>query len=199
MKAEPPSPGRAAVAPDRETSEALGRLGSTTPSMRLDIGDIVVYGAHGAGPVAARESRVVLGRKQEVVVLSLAGGLSVELPLERAHELLRPLADESDMSRVREALSADQAISADPWLKRQRESLRKLSDGDPIGLAHIIREGTRREATPSAKGSKSRLSPGEQEVLVKARRLLASEIAYVQGVEPEEADAWIERQLSRDA
>jgi CarD family transcriptional regulator len=167
--------------------------------MRLDVGDIVVYGAHGPGPVAARESRVVLGRRQEVVVLSLADGLSVELPLERARELLRPLADESDISRVREALAADQAISSDPWLKRQRESLRRLSEGDPIELAHIIREGTRREATPSAKGSKSPLSPGEREVLMKARRLLASEIAYVQGVEPEAADAWIERQLSRDA
>jgi RNA polymerase-interacting CarD/CdnL/TRCF family regulator len=108
--------------------------------MRLDSGDIVVYGAHGAGPVAARESRVVLGRRQEGVVLSLADGPSVKLPLERARELLRPLPDESDISRVREAPAADQAISGDPWLKRQRESLRRLSDGDPIGLVHIIRE-----------------------------------------------------------
>jgi RNA polymerase-interacting CarD/CdnL/TRCF family regulator len=166
--------------------------------MRLAVGDVVVYGSHGAGPVVARERRVVLGRTQEVIVISLAGGLSVELPLERAHELLRPLADESDLSRVQEALRADQGISGDPWLKRQRESLARLNGGDPIGLAQIIREGTRREAAPSVKGSKPQLSPGESDVLTKARRLLSTEIAFVRGVEPEDADAWIDQQLRRD-
>ena len=53
---------------------------------------MVVYASHGAGHAAARERRVVLGKRQEVIVLALAGGLSVELPMERAHELLRPLA-----------------------------------------------------------------------------------------------------------
>ena len=62
---------------------------------------MVVYGSHGAGHVAARERRVVLGKRQEVIVLALAGGLSVELPMERARELLRPLASEADMSRYR--------------------------------------------------------------------------------------------------
>jgi CarD family transcriptional regulator, regulator of rRNA transcription len=166
--------------------------------MKLAVGDMVVYGAHGAGPVAARESRVVLGRPQEVVILSLAGGLSVALPMERARALLRPLADEADISRVQEALSSDQAVSADPWPKRQRESLARLADGGPIGLAHIIREGTRREATPSAKGSKSPLSPAERELLIKARRLLSTEIAFARGVDPEDADAWIDQQLRRD-
>lgn len=73
--------------------------------MRLAVGDIVVYGAHGAGPVAAREQRVILGTQQEVIVLALAGGLRVELPLDRARERLRPLATELDMTRVKETLS----------------------------------------------------------------------------------------------
>jgi RNA polymerase-interacting CarD/CdnL/TRCF family regulator len=72
--------------------------------VQLAVGDMVVYASHGAGYVAARERRVVLGKRQEVVVLALAGGLSVELPMERAHELLRPLASEADMSRVQKTL-----------------------------------------------------------------------------------------------
>src|SRR5437867_11653932 len=79
--------------------------------VRLAVGDLVVYASHGAGHVAARERRVVLGRRQEVVVLALAGGLSVELPVERAHELLRPLASEADLPSVRKALCADHAGS----------------------------------------------------------------------------------------
>jgi CarD family transcriptional regulator, regulator of rRNA transcription len=144
----------------------------------------------------ARERRVVLGKRQEVIVLALAGGLSVELPMERAHELLRPLASEADMSRVQQTL-ADHAVSRDPWLKRRRDSQAKLTGGDPIELAEIIRDSARREWTLPAKGTKSLLAPGERELFVKARQLLSNEIALARGVEPAEANAWIDEQLTR--
>jgi RNA polymerase-interacting CarD/CdnL/TRCF family regulator len=158
---------------------------------------MVVYASHGAGHVAARERRVILGKRQEVIVLALAGGLSVELPMERAHELLRPLASEADMSRVQRTLGADHAANRDPWLKRRRDSQAKLTGGDPIELAEIIRDSAHREWTPSAKGTKSQLSPGEREHFLKARQLLANEIALARDVEPAEANAWIDEQLNR--
>ncbi len=170
--------------------------------MRLAVGDIVVYGSHGAGPVAARENRVVLGTRQEVIVLALAGGLRVELPLERAQELLRPLATESEMSRVKETLSTAQPGSDETWLKRQKVALAKLTAGEPIGLAEIIRESERRQRQrrmQSAKSANPTLSPRERELLTHARRLLSTEIALLRGIEPEEADAWIDRQLERAA
>ena len=156
-----------------------------------------MYRSHVAGHVTARESKVVLGSRQEVIALALTGGLRVELPLERARELLRPLANESDLARVQEALGTDRTLAGGTWLKRQKESLAKLNDGDPIGLAHIIRDGVRREATRSAKGAKLRLSPWEREIVTKARRLLSTEIAFARNVEPEEANGWIDRQLDR--
>jgi CarD family transcriptional regulator len=155
---------------------------------------MVVYASHGAGYVAARERRVVLGKRQEVVVLALAGGLSVELPMERADELLRPLVSEADMFRVQTTLGADHAANSDPWLKRRRESQAKLTGGDPIQLAEVIRDSAHREwALPA----KSRLSPGERDLFVKARQLLSTEIALARGVEPAEANAWIDEQLTR--
>jgi CarD family transcriptional regulator len=172
---------------------------ASLPVVRLAVGDMVVYASHGAGHVAARESRVILGKRQEVIVLALAGGLSVELPMERAHELLRPLASEADMSRVQKTLSADHAVSRDSWLKRRRDSQAKLTGGDPIELAEIIRDGARREWMLPATGTKSRLSLGEKELFVKARQLLSNEIALARGVEPAEADAWIDEQLTRTA
>lgn len=121
----------------------------------------------------------------------------MELPLERAHELLRPLAGEAEITRVQETLAADHAVSGDPWLKRRRDSLAKLSSGDPIGLAEIIRDGALREGTRSAKGTKTQLSPGERDLFTRARQLLSTEIAFVRGVEPAEADSWIDQQLTR--
>ena len=181
----------------RRFASGTVRSGRYPAVVRLAVGDLVVYASHGAGHVAARERRVVLGRRQEVVVLALAGGLSVELPMERAHELLRPLASEADMSRVQKALGADHAVSGDPWLKRRRDSQAKLMGGDPIELAEIIRDSARREWTLPAKGTKSQLSPGERELFVKARQLLSNEIALARGVEPAEANAWIDEQLTR--
>jgi RNA polymerase-interacting CarD/CdnL/TRCF family regulator len=167
------------------------------PGLKLAVGDIVVYRSHGAGPVTARESRVIHGKQQVVIVLALARGLRVELPLRRAHQLLRPLATESDISRVQEALSADQAPSRKTWLKRQRETLSSLNDGDPIGLAHIIRNSAHRQAASSPRGRKPPPSLWERQIATKARSLLSTEIAYARAIEPEEANGWIDRQLSR--
>ena len=129
-------------------------------------------------------------------MLALARGLRVELPLQRALQLLRPLATESDISRVQEALSTDQALSGDTWLKRQRETLSSLNDGDPIGLAHIIRISARRQAAGPLRGRRPPQSLWEREMATRARSLLSTEIALARHVEPEEANSWITQQLS---
>jgi CarD family transcriptional regulator, regulator of rRNA transcription len=167
--------------------------------VKLAVGDIVVYGAHGAGAVAARESRVFRGVTQDVIVLAFAGGLRVELPVERAHERLRPLATEADVARVKATLSSDENVNGDTWLARQRGAQARLSSGEPVGLAEIIRDSARRERTQSTKSAKPVLSPGERELLTQARRLLSTEIGLLRGIAPEEAEAWIDRQLERAA
>jgi RNA polymerase-interacting CarD/CdnL/TRCF family regulator len=158
---------------------------------------MVVYGPHGAGPISARETRIVSGERREVIVLTLENGLSVALPLERARKLLRPLADEAALARVQSTLGADETASTDTWLKRRQNSLAKLSTGDPVGLAEIIRDCASRESTTSRTGAKATLSPGERELSTKARQLLSIEIALVRGLEQGEANTWIDEQLAR--
>jgi RNA polymerase-interacting CarD/CdnL/TRCF family regulator len=165
--------------------------------VRLAVGDVVVYGTHGIGRIAAREQQVGPGATREVVVLELADGLTVTLPLGRAREQLRPLASEADMDRVQETLREDRVLSKDPWLSRRKETLAKLTGGDPVELAEIVGDGVQRERTRRAKGDKPRLSTGEMEIFVKARNLLSGEIARARGIQQAEADGWIEDQLAR--
>jgi RNA polymerase-interacting CarD/CdnL/TRCF family regulator len=168
--------------------------------VRLAVGDIVVYGRHGAGAIAAREHKLIRGTPHEVIVLALTGGLRVELPLEQAQQRLRPLATESELTQVKKALSTPQPGTDETWLKRQKTALAKLSAGDPIALAEIIRDSARREhRLRSTKTAHPTLSPRERELLTHARRLLATEIALLRGIQPEEADAWIDQQLQRAA
>jgi hypothetical protein len=61
------------------------------------------------------------------------------------------------------------------------------------------RHSAHREWTLTAKGTKSQVSPGERELFVKTRQLLSNELALARGVEPAEANAWIDEQLTRMA
>ncbi|HEY7206761.1 MAG TPA: CarD family transcriptional regulator [Gaiellaceae bacterium] len=161
--------------------------------MRLAVGDTVVYGAHGAGTVVARETRSVDGDQQTVVVIALAGGLSVQLPLALAEEQLRPIVDEAEIATIQDVLRGSGALSADSWLKRRRDAEAKLRDA--IGLAELIRDGNARETAP-ARGPGTQLSAGERELVHRARELLTNEIALARHVAVGEAGVWIDAQLA---
>jgi RNA polymerase-interacting CarD/CdnL/TRCF family regulator len=68
-----------------------------------------------------------------------------------------------------------------------------------LGLAEVVRDCARREQRLIAKGAGSRLSPSENDLYKRARRLLSGEIGLARGLEPAEADAWIEEQLAATA
>jgi CarD family transcriptional regulator len=165
--------------------------------LNLAVGDVVVYGAHGAGVVEARELRSVNGEEQAVVVVALAASRSVQLPLALAQAQLRALVDEAGIATIGEVLRESPPVSGDSWLKRCRAAQGKL--GDAIGLAEVIRDGSVRDAA-SVRGSGSRLAPSERELVRRARSLLTAEIALARGVPIGDAEAWVDRQLapSRD-
>ena len=158
-----------------------------------------MYGAHGVGHIVTRERRAVLGAVQEILVLELEDGLSVTLPVERARELLRALLSEADLRRVQETLREDHAFSEDGWLKRRKDTQVKVAGGDPLALAEVVRDGALRERRLIAKRTGSQLSPSERDLYMRARRLLSGEIGLAHGLEPAEADAWIEDQLAATA
>jgi CarD family transcriptional regulator len=167
--------------------------------VKLVVGDAVVYPAHGVGRVLARERRMVQGAMQEVVVLELAEGLSVTLPIDLARRQLRPLLSETDLGRVQKTLREDHTPSDDLWLKRRKNTQVKLAGGDPLGLAEVVRDGALRERRLIAKHNGSQLSAGERDLYRRARRLLSGEIGLAHGLDPVDADAWIEEQLATTA
>jgi CarD family transcriptional regulator len=191
-----------AVSPSRSGRIRLVCLCSATATLvgvRLAVGDVVVYAAHGVGRIAAREKRMVLGATQEILVLELADGLFVTLPVERARELLRPLLSKADLRRVQATLREDHTLNEDVWTKRKKDTQAKLKDGDPFGLAEVVRDGARREQRLIAKHTGSQLSPSERDLYKRARRLLSAEIGLARDLEPAEADAWIAEQLTTTA
>jgi CarD family transcriptional regulator len=143
--------------------------------VKLAVGDAVVYAAHGAGRVAAREQRTVFGVEQEVVVLELGQGLWVTLLLEQARERLRPVASEADVRRVQQTLHQKGEGVEDSWRQRLKHGQAKLASGGPLELAEIVRDGMRHQAQ-ARKGAAPNVSETERRLYLQARQLLAREI-----------------------
>lgn len=167
----------------------------TSRILSLAVGDLVIYGGHGIGRVAARENRAPRGEQYETVLLEFAEGLLVTLPIERALEYLRPLSSEEELACVARALRGDEPLSTAVWQKRLKATREKVIVGEAVGLAEVVRDGARRHRGPTASGGPRQISFSERQLYLKARRLLADEIGVSRGVEPSEADAWITRQL----
>jgi CarD family transcriptional regulator len=163
--------------------------------VKLAVGEVVVYAAHGVGRIVAREKRALAGGDQEMLVLELEQGLTVTLPVDRAHQYLRPPLDAAGMRRVQQTLEQAGTLTDEVWLKRKRETEAKLKGGDPVELAEVVRDGAQRARALAAGPSKSQLSPGEKGLYLQARRLLCEEIHAVRGVADRDADTWIEEQL----
>ena len=165
--------------------------------MELAVGDLVVYGNHGVGRVAARRKQDVCGETQEVVVLELEH-LTVTLPVLLARTQLRSVASRADLGRVGVVLRDDEELSSRNWLSRRREALARLVGGTPVELAQIVSEGAQRERLRAASGgSKAQLSVGERELYTRARALLTNEVALALDVQRVAAETWIDSHLMR--
>jgi RNA polymerase-interacting CarD/CdnL/TRCF family regulator len=159
--------------------------------LRLAVGDIVVYGFHGVALIAASEGDAAA---PTAIVLEFASGLRVTLPSERAHESLRPLADESELARVEETLAADESAREPQWTKRSRATQEKVVAGRVIGLAEVVRDGAHREHRYTLRTGPMP-SPAERELYTRARHLLAEEVGAARGIDLATADDWIAKQI----
>jgi CarD family transcriptional regulator len=164
--------------------------------MELAVGDLVVYGSHGLGRVRARHAAA--GDRQETVSVEFAADLTVMLPMERAHLTLRPLTAKSELRQVQQVLQADGSVATQTWSKRLRAMQEKVATGEILAWAEVVRDGIKGDQTRSEKGG-TPPAPSERQLYLKARSLLAAEVAAVHDTEPDDADAWIVEQVTRAA
>jgi RNA polymerase-interacting CarD/CdnL/TRCF family regulator len=158
-------------------------------TVRLAVGDLVVYASHGIGRVESTQSHQE--DASETLILLFESGLKVILPLARAHDALRPVSGESELEDVRRTLLVETLPVVEPWPRRHRRLQAKLADGSVSGLAEIVRDGVHRQRRRVKGGP----APVENQLYRKARELLVAEIAAARSIEPDVADAWISQQI----
>lgn len=139
----------------------------------FQIGDKVVYPAHGVAVVDSIESKKVAGAEQKLYHLTvLDTGMKIMVPPSRLKEQgLRKVVDSKTVDEVYTILR-DRNVTVDTqtWNRRQREYTQKIKTGSLFEIAKVIRD------LCVLKGDKE-LSFGERRMLESAQGLLAKEIS----------------------
>jgi CarD family transcriptional regulator len=154
---------------------------------QLEVGVLVVYGSHGIGRVVAR--------REDAVELEFPASLTVTLPMERALLAVRPVSTPDELLRVEQVLQDDRTDSPQTWSKRLRAMQEKVASGEIVAWAELARDGIKHDQTRLRNGGKPS-APSERQVYMKARALLAAEVATVRKTDTDEADAWIVEQVT---
>jgi CarD family transcriptional regulator, regulator of rRNA transcription len=154
------------------------------------VGDKVVYPHHGAGTVVKKEQREVLGAKREYLTIKiLHNDMTVNVPCENAEKVgLRRVIDEQMVEKVLKALQGSGTVMPKNWNRRFKHNRDKMKTGDIFELAEVVRNLAQRD---QEKG----LSTGEKQMFSNAKRILASELMFVKGMEEDEAREFLEEVL----
>src|SRR5438046_8654662 len=117
--------------------------------------------------------------------------MTVQVPCENADKVgLRRVIGEKEVGVVLKALTGGSTEMPKNWNRRFKHNRDKMKTGDILELAEVVRNLSLRD---HEKG----LSTGEQQMFVKAKKIIASELMYAEGLDEEAAAEWIEEVLSK--
>src|SRR5439155_25764903 len=105
---------------------------------------------------------------------------------------LRKVIDEQMVSKVLKALTGNGTNMPKNWNRRFKHNRDKMKTGDIFELAEVVRNLALRD---HEKG----LSTGEQQMFVKAKKILASELMYAKDMDEETCADWLEEVLASDS
>ncbi len=155
----------------------------------FDKGDIVVYPNHGAGCVSGVEKKTVLGEERSYYVIYIQDtGLTLSIPAD-SESGLRYCADEDGVVEAISVLGNTAVEMPANWNHRLKFNQKKLREGDIGQVAEVIRD-------LNTYSKEHGLSTGERNMLMKARQILASEIALVRETKVREAETLMDEALS---
>lgn len=152
--------------------------------VRFNIGDKVVYPAHGVAEVVSIESREIGGLERAFYVLNiLENGMRVMVPTANVDQVgMREIVSSDEADKVFEVLKKrEKMVESTTWNRRHREYMEKIKTGSVFEVAKVLRD------LYVLKGDKE-LSFGERKMLDTARSLLVREISLSKGITQEEVE-----------
>lgn len=159
--------------------------------MAFTIGETVVYPHHGAAYIEDISTKKIRGEEKLYLTLRvMQGDLVIQVPADKVEDVgVRDVSNDKQLENVFNVLRAEHIEEPSNWSRRFKANSEKLTSGDVIKVAEVVRDLTRRV-------SDSHLSAGEKRMLSQARQILGSEVALAREVDEEEALALLDEILA---
>jgi CarD family transcriptional regulator len=144
----------------------------------FNIGDKIVYPAHGVAEVDKIEKKTIGGCEQSYYVLRmLDSGMKLMVPTANEEQVgMRTVVSEEDADKVFDVLRKKEKITdSTTWNRRHREYTEKIKTGSIFEVAKVLRD-------LSLLKSGKELSFGERKMLDTARSLLMMEISLAKNI-----------------
>lgn len=152
--------------------------------IKFNVGDKVVYPAHGVAEVVSVETRAIGGKQQTFYVLNiLENGMRVMVPTANVDQVgMRDIVSSDEADKVFDVLKKREKIAeSTTWNRRHREYMEKIKTGSVFEVARVLRD-------LYVLKSDKELSFGERKMLDTARSLLVREISLSKGISQEEVE-----------
>jgi CarD family transcriptional regulator len=162
--------------------------------MILEIGETLVYPHHGAVTVTGKAIKKVKGEEKTYITLHVhTSELTIQLPVDNFELVgVRDVIDSEGVSEVYGVLRADVVEEPTNWSRRYKANQEKMASGSVIRVAEVVRDLWRRENSGG-------VSAGEKRMLLKARKILESELALALKGSGDDAAAALDEVLQTPA
>ena len=160
----------------------------------FNVGQHVVYPAHGVGRVTGVETQQVAGMKLEVFVVAFEQDkLILRVPVAKAASSgMRALASTRIVGDALKTLGGRARIKRTMWSRRAQEYEAKINSGNLIQIAEVVRDLHRAGDQPDQ-------SYSERQLYEKALARMAREVAAVEKTDEPTAVKRVEGMLTKKA
>ncbi len=170
----------------------MTKKSSDKAASRFEVGQNVVYPAHGVGTVTGVEKQTVAGMDLEVYVVSFdQDKMILRVPTNRAQASgMRALAGTKLVDDALKTLGGRARIKRTMWSRRAQEYEAKINSGDLISIAEVVRDLHRGDDQPEQ-------SYSERQLYESALDRMARELAAVEKIDRDAAMERLSQSLAK--
>jgi CarD family transcriptional regulator len=161
-------------------------------ALSFEIGETVVYPAHGVGVITAIEAQEVAGFKLELFVITFdSDRLTIRIPLTKAKTSgLRKLSEPAVVKQALKILAEKAKAKRGMWNRRSNDLQERIGTGQLTAIAEDLRDLNRGSEQQEA-------SYSEQQIFEGALDFMITEVAAASRLTQTEARKLIEQSLGR--
>jgi len=156
----------------------------------FQIGDMIAHPKHGAGVIDSIEEMKIDGCTRMYYIWKMPAGGVNKIPTERTEQIgIRPIIDSNKADELMAAISQIDAEMTASWNSRHRENMQRLTSGDLLEVARVVKGLMTRDVE---KG----LSTSDRKMLHDAKLIFISEIVLSKKLTYEEVESQLNASLA---